>query len=129
MFLKHPAVTAHTQAARAKKILYSFMKKSYLNSCIKSQYSFESHNNLCNISICVSFHISNWSRRACVRHMWWRTKRSWPFLVQACLRAPHVVADEAKLAIVFTYFFLFFFLSFFFFSYAFCFSPISEKLP
>ena len=28
-------------------------------------------------------------------------------LVQACLRAPHVVADEAKLAIVFTYFFLF----------------------
>ena len=29
------------------------------------------------------------------------------FLVQACLRAPHVVADEAKLAIVFTYFFLF----------------------
>ena len=27
------------------------------------------------------------------------------FLVQACLRAPHVVADEAKLAIVFTYFF------------------------
>ena len=28
------------------------------------------------------------------------------FLVQACLRAPHVVADEAKLAIVFTYFFL-----------------------
>ena len=26
-------------------------------------------------------------------------------LVQACLRAPHVVADEAKLAIVFTYFF------------------------
>ena len=33
-------------------------------------------------------------------------------LVQACLRAPHVVADEAKLAIVFTYFFLsFFFLS------------------
>ena len=38
------------------------------------------------------------------------------FLVQACLRAPHVVADEAKLAIVFTYFFLsFFFSSFFFF--------------
>ena len=31
-------------------------------------------------------------------------------LVQACLRAPHVVADEAKLAIVFTYFFLSFFL-------------------
>ena len=29
-------------------------------------------------------------------------------LVQACLRAPHVVADEAKLAIVFTYFFLLF---------------------
>ena len=27
-------------------------------------------------------------------------------LVQACLRAPHEVADEAKLAIVFTYFFL-----------------------
>ena len=25
-------------------------------------------------------------------------------LVQACLRAPHVVADDAKLAIVFTYF-------------------------
>ena len=37
-------------------------------------------------------------------------------LVQACLRAPHVVADEAKLAIVFTYFFLLFlFFSFFFF--------------
>ena len=33
------------------------------------------------------------------------------FLVQACLRAPPVVADEAKLAIVFTYFFLFFFSS------------------
>ena len=32
-------------------------------------------------------------------------------LVQACLRAPPVVADEAKLAIVFTYFpFSFFFL-------------------
>ena len=31
-------------------------------------------------------------------------------LVQACLRAPLVVADEAKLAIVFTYFFLSFFL-------------------
>ena len=29
-------------------------------------------------------------------------------LVQVCLRAPHVVADEAKLAIVFTYFFLLF---------------------
>ena len=25
------------------------------------------------------------------------------FLVQACLRAPHAVADEAKVAIVFTY--------------------------
>ena len=47
-------------------------------------------------------------------------------LVQACLRAPHVVADEAKLAIVFTYFFLSF--SFFFFS-AFYFSPTSENLP
>ena len=34
-------------------------------------------------------------------------------LVQACLRAPHVVADEAKVAIVFTYFF---FISFFFLS-------------
>ena len=32
-------------------------------------------------------------------------------LVQACLRAPPVLADEAKLAIVFTYFlFSFFFL-------------------
>ena len=29
-------------------------------------------------------------------------------LVQACLRAPPGVADEAKLAIVFTYFFFFF---------------------
>ena len=37
------------------------------------------------------------------------------FLVQACLRAPHVVADEAKLAIVFTYFFLLLSFSFFFF--------------
>ena len=36
------------------------------------------------------------------------------FLVQACLRAPHVVADEAKLAIVFTYFFLLLSFSFFF---------------
>ena len=35
-------------------------------------------------------------------------------LVQACLLAPPVVADEAKLAIVFTYF---------------CFSPTSGKLP
>ena len=47
---------------------------------------------------------------------------SWSFhgilkLVQACLRAPPVVAEEAKLDIVFTYFFLL--LSF----YAFCFSP------
>ena len=48
-------------------------------------------------------------------------------LVQACLRAPHVVADEAKLAIVFTYFFLSFSSSFFF-SYAFCFSPTSGIL-
>ena len=31
-------------------------------------------------------------------------------LVQACLRGPHVVADEAKLAIVFIYFFSSFFL-------------------
>ena len=35
-------------------------------------------------------------------------------LVQACLRAPPMVADEAKLAIVFTYFFLLFFFSFYF---------------
>ena len=55
----------------------------------------------------------NWSRRACVRHPWWRTKRSWPlfsptffFFGPGGLRAPPVVADEAKLAIVFTYFFL-----------------------
>ena len=62
-------------------------------------------------------------------------------LVQACLRMPPVVADEAKLAIVlvqaaclrheaklaivFTYFFLFLF----FWFYAFCFSPTSGKLP
>ena len=51
------------------------------------------------------------------------------FLVQACLRAPHVVADEAKLAIVFTYFFLSFFFLSFSFSYAFCFSPTSGNLP
>ena len=38
------------------------------------------------------------------------------------LRAPPVVADEAKLAIAFTYFFSTFF-------YAFCFSPTSGKLP
>ena len=49
-------------------------------------------------------------------------------LVQACLRAPPVVADEAKLAIVFTYFFLFSSFFFFFFS-TFYFSPTSEKLP
>ena len=47
---------------------------------------------------------------------------------RACLRAPPVVADEAKLAIVFTYIFLLF--SFlFFFSYAFCVSPTSGNLP
>ena len=46
-------------------------------------------------------------------------------LVQACLHAPLVVADEAKLAIVFTYFFLLFF----FFLYALCSSPTSGKLP
>ena len=46
-------------------------------------------------------------------------------LVQVCLRAPPVVADKAKLAIVFTYFFL----SSFFFFYAFCISPTSGKLP
>ena len=44
-------------------------------------------------------------------------------LVQACLRARHVVADEAKLAIVFTYFFLSFSFS------AFYFSPTSGNLP
>ena len=37
--------------------------------------------------------------------------------VQACLRAPPVVADGAKLAIVFTYFFLLF--TFFFFLFLF----------
>ena len=47
------------------------------------------------------------------------------FLVPACLRKPHVVADEA---IVFTYFFLLFFPFFFFFS-AFYFSPTSGNLP
>ena len=36
------------------------------------------------------------------------------YLAQTCLRAPHMVADEAKLAIVFTYFFLLFLFSFFF---------------
>ena len=25
-----------------------------------------------------TFHFRFWSRRACVRHPWWRTKRSWP---------------------------------------------------
>ena len=52
-------------------------------------------------------------------------------LVQACLRAPHVVVDEAKLAIVFTYFFLLLLLSsfFFFFFSAFYFSPTSGNLP
>ena len=36
----------------------------------------------CSITIII-FHLSysiywiNWSRRACVRHPWWRTKRSW----------------------------------------------------
>ena len=52
-------------------------------------------------------------------------------LVQACLRAPPVVADEAKLAIVFSptffFFFLFLFLSSFF--SAFYFSPTSGNLP
>ena len=107
------------------------------------------------------FHLlSFWSRRACVRHTWWRTKRSWPlFLFQAYLRAPHVVAYEAKLAIVFTYLFsptfraifrdgqrsvaepgptpspwsiTYFFLlllSFFSFFSAFYFSPTSGNLP
>ena len=43
-----------------------------------------------------------------------RGKTTIMFLVQACLRAPHVVADEAKLAIVFTY--LFFLGNFYFFT-------------
>ena len=46
-----------------------------------------------------------WSRRTCVRHPWWRMTKLAIVLVQVCLRAPPVVADEAKLAIVFTYFF------------------------
>ena len=41
-------------------------------------------------------------------------------LVQACLRAPPVVADKAKLAIVFHLLFSFF---------AFCFSPTLGELP
>ena len=45
-------------------------------------------------------------------------------LVQACLRAPPLLTDESKLAIVFTYFFLFFFFLLLFFS-AFYFSPTS----
>ena len=45
-----------------------------------------------------------WSRRACVRHTWWRTKRSWPLFSPT------------------------FFSSFFFFS-AFYFSPTSGNLP
>ena len=49
-----------------------------------------------------------------VHHPWWRKQmlidfhplelEGIYFLVQVCLRAPLVVADEAKLAIVFTYF-------------------------
>ena len=54
--------------------------------------------------------------------------KSKTFLVQACLCAPHVVTDEAKLAIVFTFFFLLIFFPFLFFFYAFCFSPTLEKL-
>ena len=52
-------------------------------------------------------------------------------LVQTCLRAPHMVADKAMLAIVFTYFFLLFLFSsfFFFFFSAFYFSPTSGNLP
>ena len=50
-----------------------------------------------------------WSRRACVRHTWWRTKRSWPLFSHT--------------------FFFFLLLFFFFFSYAFCFSPTSGNLP
>ena len=46
----------------------------------------------------------------------------WDLLVQACLRASPVVADEAKLAIVFTYFFLLF--SFFLFFSSFSFHPL-----
>ena len=52
------------------------------------------------------FFYSNWSRRACVRHSWWRTKRSWPLFSPT--------------------FFFFLFLSSF---YAFCFSPTSGYLP
>ena len=48
-----------------------------------------------------------WSRRACVRHTWWRTKRSWP---------------------LFSPTFFFFFLFSFFFS-AFYFAPTSGNLP
>ena len=50
-----------------------------------------------------------WSRRACVRHPWWRTKRSWP------LFSP-------------TFFFFFLLFSSSFFS-TFYFSPTSGNLP
>ena len=49
-------------------------------------------------------------------------------LVQACLRAPHVVADEAKLAIVFTYFFLLFFSFFSSFFFIFHFFHLKKKI-
>ena len=66
-----------------------------------------------------------------MHHPWWRTKQSWSlfsptFLVQACLRAPQVLADKVKLTILLTYF-LFFLVSSFSF-YAFCFSPTSGIL-
>ena len=60
-----------------------------------------------------------------------KLNRNESLLVQACLRAPLVVADEAKLAIVFTYFFLllfsFFFLRLLLFTH-FGESPVRENL-
>ena len=84
------------------------------------------------INICYQLQLSaELSKQLMATHYTWSppTKQILEaelLLVQACLRAPHVVADEAKLAIVFTYFFLLF-LSFFF--YAFCFSPTSGESP
>ena len=73
------------------------------------------------VVIILFFLLWGYSMLLCYRYV------KYNILVQACLPAPTVVADEAKLAIVFTYFFPFF-LSFFFFS-AFYFSPTLENLP
>ena len=77
---------------------------------------------------------NNWSRRACVRHPWWRTKRNWPLFSPTFgpdVRAPHGWRTKRSWPLfspTFFFFFLFLSFSFSFFS-AFYFSPTSGNLP